>query len=414
MKKTPLMIAAALATIGVRAAVEPLSPVDGTTLPLLNEVQKKIMSIPTYSERLAALQEDAKIEKKENRFYGRHSSWWRVSNPLVLKWKVTADEKGPWKVELGKKADLSDAKVLYFGDSEVKVGKDGACKKEIERANLEIAATYYWRVTANVHCPKGKCNHDCFCKKGRPETVSPVASFVTEDLAPRWIAIEGKVANIRDLGGRHTSYGKRVRQGMVYRGQGLNYNSVTGAVKGRNRLTVVDVEYFTQELGVKTDLDLRTPRETADLASSPLGPTVKFVLRSSPCYGGIFGESGKKTMAANFRLFCDKANYPIYFHCIGGADRTGSLAYVLNGILGVDRHELETDWESTFYPTSLPEMRKDYTGEKYWCREQHFDNGFAKYGKPEDTWNRRIELYLLDCGIKPDEIEAFRKIMLED
>ena len=413
MNRTSAMILAAVAALGAQAALEPVSPKDGAELKLLTEVQKKIMSIPTYDERLAALQADKKIEKKEKRYYGRHNSWWRRAEPLVLKWTATAGETGPWKIEYGKKADLSDAEVLYIGADELKPGKDGAFKREVSRANLEIGMTYYWRVTGNVHCPKGRCNHDCKCKKLGPETASAVASFKTEDMAPRWIAIEGSVGNIRDLGGRKTASGKRVRQNLVFRGQGLNHNSVTGAKKGRNRLTVEDVEYFTEKLGVKTDLDLRSPRETADMVASPLGPKVKFVLRSSPCYGGIFGESGKKTMAENFRVFCDRANYPIYFHCIGGADRTGSLAYVLNGVLGVDRHELETDWESTFYPI-FPEMRKDYTGERYWCREQHFNNGFAKYGADGDSWNKRIELYLLDCGIKPEEIEAFRKIMLEE
>jgi len=412
MNKTHVVVLSALAAIGVQAAVEPVLPKEGATKALLFDVQKKIMAIPTYDERLAALQADKTIAKKEDRLYGRHGSWWRRAEPLVLAWTVSAGEKGPWKIELGKKSDLSDAKAYYYGDQDVKADKKGVFKREIDRANLEIGTTYYWRVTGNVHCPAGKCNHDCSCKLGRKETASPIRSFTTEAQAPRWIAIEGRVGNIRDLGGRMTSSGKRVRQNLVFRGQGLNDNSVTGAKKGRNRLTAEDIAYFTEELGVKTDLDLRTPRETADLKSSPLGSGVKFVLRSSPCYGGCFSESGKKTMAANFRLFCDKANYPIYFHCIGGADRTGSLAYVLNGVLGVDRHELETDWESTFYPT-FPEMRKDYTGEKYWCREQHFNNGFSKYGKDGDSWNRRIELYLLDCGVTQAEIEAFRTIMLE-
>ena len=114
-------------------------------------------------------------------------------------------------------------------------------------------------------------------------------------------------------------------------------------------------------------------------------------------------------MAENFRVFCRPENYPIYFHCIGGADRTGSLAYVLNGVLGVDRHELETDWESTFYPR-IPDANPD---PKFWCRESHFNNGFSKYGKEGDSWNRRIELYLLDCGVTKEEIKAFRGIMLE-
>ena len=156
------------------------------------------------------------------------------------------------------------------------------------------------------------------------------------------------------------------------------------------------------------------------MSLSPLGPGVKFVARSSPFYKtifedkqGVFAEgSGKKVMAKNFRVFCDPANYPIYFHCIGGADRTGSLAFILNGVLGVSRHDLEVDWESTFYP-ELPEMSKDYTGPGYWRRGEDLSEGILKYGGTDASWRERVELYLLDCGVTRNEIERFRSIMLE-
>ena len=57
-------------------------------------------------------------------------------------------------------------------------------------------------------------------------------------------------------------------------------------------------------------------------------------------------------------------------------------------------------------------MSSSYPGEDYWRREQHFNNGFAKYGDKDTPWNKRIELYLLDCGVKPEEIEKFRSLML--
>ena len=155
---------------------------------------------------------------------------------------------------------------------------------------------------------------------------------------------------------------------------------------------------------------MRSPGETADLAESPLGKDVRFILRSSQCYKGIFSDQGKKVMAENFRVFCDRRNYPIYFHCIGGADRTGALAYVMNGVLGVSRHEMETDWESTFYPR-IPDESKD---PDFWCRESHFNDGIGKYGDADTPWNDRVVLYLKDCGITAEEIEAFRAIMLAD
>lgn len=49
----------------------------------------------------------------------------------------------------------------------------------------------------------------------------------------------------------------------------------------------------------------------------------------------------------------------------------------------------------------------------YWCHESHLTDGIGKYGKPGDTWQRRCELYLLDCGVTAEEIARLRTILLE-
>ena len=412
MKKENLFLLALTVPTLLLAALEPLAPVGDATVPLVPEAQKTVMNLPTLEARMKLLQEDRKSTKAL-----KHDRFWRKSRPLVLELNPTLGENGPWKVMIGKKADLSDAQTWYLSKTEVDSmsGREKATKAakgvvriEVPRANLEIATRYYWKVVCRGRCGFG-CGPKHGCKECKTLVESPVSSFVTEDFAPRWIAVEGRVANFRDLGGRIGLHGRRVRQGLVYRGQGLNDNSVTGEARGRNRLTVEDVDYLTGTLGIKTDLDLRSTGEIAGMRLSPLGNSVKFVWHSSSAYAGIFTENGKKVMAENFRLFCDRANYPVYFHCIAGADRTGSLAYVLNAVLGVDRHELETDWESTFYPR-IPDENED---PNFWCRESHFNKGFAKYGNADTPWNDRVVLYFKDCGITDAEIAAFRKIMLE-
>lgn len=52
------------------------------------------------------------------------------------------------------------------------------------------------------------------------------------------------------------------------------------------------------------------------------------------------------TVAAPYlRVFANPDNYPIIFHCRGGADRTGSLAFILNALQGVSEADLIKDYE---------------------------------------------------------------------
>lgn len=398
------------------AALEVVAPMGSDPVPLISEGQRAVLTKATLAEREAVFDQD---QRNGNAI--RNDPYWRKSLPVVFRWKATAGEKGPWEILLSKNPDLSDARQFLFTTADVDAATGRSTGSDAERnelrqvlgcLNLEIGTRYYWRVTGNVTCGKFAHARNCDCANRRPTVTSEIASFVTEDLAPRWIEIEGRVGNFRDLGGRTVVSGRRIRQGLIYRSQGLNDNSIDGIAKGKNRLTMSDVEYLTQTLGIKTDLDLRSHVEVAGLDGvSPLGREVLYVHRPSQCYTGIFSAEGKRTMAKNFRLFLERKNYPILFHCIGGADRTGSLAYVLNGVLGVDRQGLETDWESTFYP-DIPDQR--HANEpNYWCRESHFTTGFSRYGDEKSTWNERIVLYLKDCGITDAEIETFREIMLE-
>lgn len=368
----------------VLAAIKLVSPVDDTVVPLIPECQRTVITNVTRAARQAVFA--AKLPKGDD---------WRKAKDLELVWRATEGEAGSWEVSLGKKPDLSDAVVAWAEAWVFKPDTNQVVRFVFPRANLEIATRYYWRVR-NLSEKK--------------PTVSAAGTFVTEDMSPRWIALEGRTGNFRDLGGRIGMNGRRVRQGLVFRSQGLNDNSLDGKREGRNRLMVEDVAYLTKTLGIRTDLDLRRADEAAHATVSPIGPSVAYVHRSSFAYGKIFTDEGKKAMAENFRLFCDEKNYPILFHCFGGADRTGALAYVLLCVLGVSRQEIETDWEATFYP-DIP--YKDLEGKHRWNSEGFYDEGFAKYGEPGDTWNRRIELYLLDCGVTAEEIARFRDFMIK-
>ena len=114
----PIMM---LAGVPLFAAVEPVSPVGGETVQLLPDEQRKIMSLPTYDDRLAELKTD-KDEKKT--YFKDVETKWRVAKPLVLKWRTTGGERGPWKILIGKKADLSDATTYWVEARSVESRKE--------------------------------------------------------------------------------------------------------------------------------------------------------------------------------------------------------------------------------------------------------------------------------------------------
>ena len=89
------------------AAVEPTAPVSGEVVALVPDAQKKVLSLPTLADRLKLFAEDNAGDKAL-----RHDKYWKKPRPLVLKWRATAGERGPWKVEIGKSPDLADSLAL--------------------------------------------------------------------------------------------------------------------------------------------------------------------------------------------------------------------------------------------------------------------------------------------------------------
>ena len=222
-------------------------------------------------------------------------------------------------------------------------------------------------------------------EKGTPPEGAPKAGV------PQWYAVDG-VGNLRDLGGWIGLGGRSLRKGMILRSAQLE--------------NIKDPAAFIDRFGVKTDLDLRKPDEiTALNGKSPLGNTVVLVNKSAPTYGDFRKEVGKNYFKEVFPLFLDRTNYPIVFHCSKGADRTGSLAFLLQGLLGVSKRDQALDWELTAFFNPNPKFRA----------ADRYDKLTGIINKRVGgCWTERFVTYALECGITKDDIEAFRQIMLED
>jgi hypothetical protein len=173
---------------------------------------------------------------------------------------------------------------------------------------------------------------------------------------------------------------------------------------GECRLSAEETSYMLDTLHIRTDIDLRYEPDCHGMSGSPLGASVAWVQVSFLQYDGLVFKEGRKTFAKVFKVLCDEKNYPLIFHCAAGRDRTGSLAFILNGLLGVDEEELYKDWEATGFGDNQP-----------FRHETSFMNLIdgLKKAHPQDTWQEALEAYVKACGITQQEIDSFRGIMLE-
>ena len=274
--------------------------------------------------------------------------------------------------------------------------------------NLEIGFDYEW--TAMDHCAKPLGG-------GR---------FTVADVPPRVMTVPF-VKNMRDLGGWKGLGGRRVRQGRIYRSawfdnaarfvSGKNYaitfsnaplteDEKTNYVAGVKILRDSSIRVLVSQLGLRTDLDIRSPHETHGLPCSPAGEAITFAKCPMLAYGSMKDEEGKRAFAAAFRVLLDERNYPVDFHCAGGKDRTGTLAFFANGSLGVSLEDLKRDYEFTLLGTP----RKNIT--------HHREKMFAKLVESVEvcegaSLTEKFESYFRSCGFTDADIAKFRAQMLE-
>lgn len=201
------------------------------------------------------------------------------------------------------------------------------------------------------------------------------------------------VFNFRDIGGKRGLGGRIVRTGLIFRSS--RFDEITE--KGRCRLM--------NELRLKTDLDLRKDCEVAHLdGCSPLGRDVTWKQIALGAYDEVFSETGRSQMReALATVFCS-SNWPLAFHCKTGKDRTGTLAFVLLALLGVEEETICLDWEMSAF--HVPELSRMDHPSRYdrlkSCFEAMAGKGFVQ----------KAECYVLSLGFTMAQIQAFRDAML--
>ncbi len=270
--------------------------------------------------------------------------------------------------------------------------------------------TYYYKV---VGSESGSSKVDSFI---------PVASvrYITTD----------SVLNMRDLGGWETKDGKKINYGKLYRGAALNEPS---SYLSENAKQVFDY------LGIKGEIDLRGGNtgdgEYGEVNENKINPEYP-MLREGITYFAYRSmtddnmSSAKNNLPKIFEFLANEDNYPVFFHCSVGADRTGTIAYILETLLGVDLDTVMVDYELTSFSnmtTTQGTRQRSAIEEKY--GNAHFatpsasDKGFECMGYAHtllkkiyqsysDDMQLVMEKYLCDVGVNKAHIEKFKEIML--
>lgn len=209
-------------------------------------------------------------------------------------------------------------------------------------------------------------------------------------VSPRILSIEG-LANVRDFGGWTGLGGKIIRQGVMYRG-----STMDGLEKPAFKLTEKGLEQMKSILGIRVDMDLRGAGEDA------LGDDVPHIYIGAYQYSICFEDRGKQAIARVFAQLADPNNYPMYLHCTYGADRTGTVCYLLGAILGMSDRDLRLEYDLSalyYWYICTPDM-------------DEFVSKIAEY--PGIDTKEKVENYLLSAGVTMEQIESIRDIFLED
>ncbi|MBQ8657699.1 MAG: tyrosine-protein phosphatase [Clostridia bacterium] len=260
-----------------------------------------------------------------------------------------------------------------------------------------------------------------------PSICSKVESFVTEDCVVRPLDITDTdnfngPKNVRDVGGWSTNDGKKIKYGMIYRGTYLNQRS------GDNdpiKLREYGRYIMKNCLGIKTEVDLRTSGKD-DVDSNAVEKTPQTVNMISPKYPyykltllqyddlwiPVYQETCETSLKAFFALLADETQYPMYVHCNQGADRTGTLFYLLEGLLGVSYEDAVRDFELTSFSISGLRLRDE---------EQPVFGNHVRWGIMHkkimtygETYQSAVEAYLLSIGVSSEQIKKIKDILLTD
>jgi hypothetical protein len=159
-----------------------------------------------------------------------------------------------------------------------------------------------------------------------------------------------------------------------------------------------------EDLKIRTDLDLRGEGEDCQVVLHP--GRVRYVNLPVMSYDSIAVSENGRAYRSVFNLLSYPESYPIYMHCWGGADRTGTLAFLIGALLGMSAEDLAMDYELTTLSIWGERLR---TSDVY----QDLLTTLRQYAAPGAPLQSQAEGYLRRIGVSDEAVHAIRALLIE-
>lgn len=298
--------------------------------------------------------------------------------PVELKWEthLKAEDGYSYIVNISESKDMQNPITIKTEELSTSV------------YNLKIGTKYYWNVTA-----------DC---EDLDTITSYVESFEIEDYGPRNLYVDG-VTNVRDVGGWKIDKNHRVKQGLFYRSGRLNVSGSSTVIKD---ITEEGEKVLLEDLKIKSEMDLRLieNNEIGSITSSVLGDDINYFSCPMEWQNNnllLFNQDIIKHIFSD--ILTQKENYPIIYHCNIGTDRTGLIAFLLNGLLGVKEEDLYYDY--LFSNFGLINGLRTSNDIKNYVSTIKLNDG--------NTLSEKIKNQLLSMGVTNEDISTIKDIFIE-
>lgn len=201
--------------------------------------------------------------------------------------------------------------------------------------------------------------------------------------------------NTRDLGGWACDGGK-VKYGMLVRGGEPNE---------------VDKDLMVNQVGIRTELQLLPKSESRHTYSAW---DIDFYANPEENSWVIYSLSHKSLWKFYLQVVFDSVSHskPVYFHCGIGADRTGTIAVMLEALLGVSQSDIDKDYELTNFfaiDSSYPRRRNVDMYKNYIAEIKNF----PLVGGLADTFANHAISFAVSLGFTAEEINAYRNACID-